>query len=441
MKRLIERIRYYVVLAVCALWSLPAAADCPRGDLDQRFCDADGDMIADTPTDVSKQIDPDTLIFAYTPVEDPAVYKTAWADFLDHLEKETNKKVVFFPVQSNAAQIEAMRSGRLHIAGFNTGSNPLAVNCAGFSPFTIMASENGSFGYEMEIITYPGSGIDTVADIDRIGRGVHLKVSNTSQDRQNINLETVQISDTFFIKVIQFGKIFLPESNDFNELFDKGFIKLATEVYGDLTQGVTTFEESDVHVVIYKAIDDAYNTNDKEAQAEARKDLAAAFRLKAKSVNLKYIAPPKSTNFAIIYVPTEGLFAELSSYRDPKTKELLLQELRTKYKVTISGPNTLSALLQSYHLGFQTLKVQQHATQIYSDLRSISSRFEKHFDGIKDLRKKLEQAMQVTDSFGRDARSIINTLGNIKDPEQVEIASKNENVEKLNIPTSKQAKN
>ena len=99
----------------------------------------------------------------------------------------------------------------------------------------------------------------------------------------------------------------------------------------------------------YKAIDDAYNANDKDAQAEARKDLASAFRLKAKTVNAKYIAPPKSTDFAIVYVPTEGLFSELSSYRDPKTKELLLQELRTKYKVTISGPNTLSALLQSYY--------------------------------------------------------------------------------------------
>ena len=76
-------------------------------------------------------------------------------------------------------------------------------------------------------------------------------------------------------------------------------------------------------------------------------------------------------------------------------------------------------MLQSYQLGFQTLKVQQHATQIYSDLRNISSRFEKHFDGIKDLRKKLEQAMAATDGFGRDARSIMNTLGNIKDPEEV----------------------
>ncbi len=142
-----------------------AAQDCPRGDLDERFCDVDGDLLADTPTDPADQLDPDTLIFAYTPVEDPAVYKTAWSDFLTHLEKETGKSVVFFPVQNNAAQIEAMRSGRLHIAGFNTGSNPLAVNCAGFNPFTIMASKDGNFGYEMEIITYPGSGIEKVEDI------------------------------------------------------------------------------------------------------------------------------------------------------------------------------------------------------------------------------------------------------------------------------------
>ena len=176
----------------------------------------------------------------------------------------------------------------------------------------------------------------------------------------------------------------------------------------------------------YKAISEAYNTNDKVAQAEARKDLATAFRNKAKSVNLKYIAPPKTSDFAIVYVPTEGLFAELSSYVDPKTKELLLQELRTKYKVTVSGPNTLSALLQSYLLGFQSLKVQQHATQIYTDLRVITTRFEKHFESIKELRKKLEQAMGVVDSFGRDGRAIMNTLSTIKDPhneEEVSISS------------------
>ncbi|MGR3290731.1 MAG: phosphate/phosphite/phosphonate ABC transporter substrate-binding protein [Paracoccaceae bacterium] len=157
-----------VVAALLAGFSIAGTAsaqDCPRGTLDKRFCDVDGDLIADIPTDPSEWVDPDTLIFTYTPVEDPAVYVSVWAGFIDHLAEATGKKVQFFPVQSNAAQLEAMRSGRLHIAGFNTGSNPLAVNCAGFRPFAIMASLDGNFGYEMEILTYPGSGIESVEDI------------------------------------------------------------------------------------------------------------------------------------------------------------------------------------------------------------------------------------------------------------------------------------
>ncbi len=182
----------------------------------------------------------------------------------------------------------------------------------------------------------------------------------------------------------------------------------------------------------YKAIDEAYQRKDKDALAEARHDLAAGFRAKAKKVSEKYIMPPKTTNFAIIYAPTEGLYAEIVSYRDPKTKELLMEELRTKYKITVSGPNTLCAILQAYHLGFQTLKVQKHATQIHDDLKIIVTRFSKHFDGIKSLRKKLEEAMKTTDDFGRDARSIMRTLENIKDPEQVEKAIK-EDVDKIKV--------
>ena len=182
----------------------------------------------------------------------------------------------------------------------------------------------------------------------------------------------------------------------------------------------------------YKAIDEAYQAKDKDALAEARNHLAAAFRVKAKKVLEKYIMPPKTTNFAIIYAPTEGLYAELASYRDPKTKELLMEELRTKYKVTVAGPNTLCAILQAYHLGFQTLKVQKHATQIHDDLKNITIRFSKHFEGIKSLRKKLEETMKVTDDFGRDARSIMRTLENIKDPEQVEKTIKEE-VDKIKV--------
>jgi DNA recombination protein RmuC len=182
----------------------------------------------------------------------------------------------------------------------------------------------------------------------------------------------------------------------------------------------------------YKAIDDAYQAKDKDALAEARNDLASAFRAKAKKVAEKYIMPPKTTDFAIVYAPTEGLYAELSSYRDPKTKELLMEELRTKFKVTIAGPNTLCAILQAFHMGFHTLKVQKHATQIHDDLKNITTRFVKHFDGILTLRKKLEEAMKVTDDFGRDARSIMRTLENIKDPEQVEKAIK-EDIDKIKV--------
>ncbi|OGK98293.1 MAG: phosphonate ABC transporter substrate-binding protein [Candidatus Rokubacteria bacterium RIFCSPHIGHO2_12_FULL_73_22] len=142
-----------------------AAQDCPRGTLDKRFCDRDGDLVADPPADPKQLVDPPTLVFAYTPVEDPEVYRSVWDGFIQHMARLTGKKVVFFAVQSNAAQIEAMRAGRLHIAGFNTGSNPLAVNCAGMVPFAMMAAKDGSFGYEMEIITHVDSGITRPADL------------------------------------------------------------------------------------------------------------------------------------------------------------------------------------------------------------------------------------------------------------------------------------
>ena len=213
-------------------------------------------------------------------------------------------------------------------------------------------------------------------------------------------------------------------------------VEFAIKLQGDVLVPV----DSHFPVEKFKAIDDAYQADDKKAAAEARTKLARAFRDKAKSVNEKYIVPPKSTDFAIVYAPTESLFSELTSYQDPTTKELLTQELMKKYKVVILGPNTLSAYLQSLHMGFQTLKVQKHATEIYDHLKTISTRFSKHFEGVILLRKKLEEAMSVVDKFGTDARSITRTLENIKDPGQIEIAAKDENVEKFE-DHSKQFKN
>jgi phosphonate transport system substrate-binding protein len=142
-----------------------AAEDCHRGTLDEAYCDRNMDQVADLPTNPDEWVDPGTLIFTYTPVEDPAVYANIWTSFVNHLSKTIGKKVVFFPVESNAAQLEAMRSGRLHVAGFNTGSNPIAVSCAGFVPFGMMAYKDGSFGYEMEIIVKADSPIQSASEI------------------------------------------------------------------------------------------------------------------------------------------------------------------------------------------------------------------------------------------------------------------------------------
>ena len=152
-----------------------AAQECAeRGALDALYCDANGDLVADAPTDPAELNDPNTLVFAYTPVEDPAVYADIWAPFIAHLEDATGKDVQFFAVGSNSAEVEAMRSGRLHIAGFSTGPTPFAVNLAGAVPFAIMGAEDGQFGYRLQVFTQADSEIQEVSDL------AGMRVAHTS---------------------------------------------------------------------------------------------------------------------------------------------------------------------------------------------------------------------------------------------------------------------
>lgn len=153
------------LLPVLTLGMSNALADCERGVLDAMYCDEDGDLVADRPDDKSEWVNPDTLIFAYTPVEDPAIYSDIWQPFIDHLEKVTGRDVRFFAVQSNAAQVEAMRSGRLHVAGFSTGPTPFAVNLAGAVPFALMGSDEGQFGYTLQVYTQQDSDIKEMPDL------------------------------------------------------------------------------------------------------------------------------------------------------------------------------------------------------------------------------------------------------------------------------------
>ena len=166
-----RRTRLAILGALVALVGAAAVAQASepcahRGKLDPLYCDEDRDLVADPPKDKAKLVSPDPLIFTYVPVEDPAVYEGAWSDFLKHVEKVTGKKTQFFGLQNYAAQIEAMRSGRLHIAAYSTGSVPYAVNLAGAVPFAIMRDAKGLSGYHVWLIAQAkNDAIRSVADL------------------------------------------------------------------------------------------------------------------------------------------------------------------------------------------------------------------------------------------------------------------------------------
>ena len=171
------------LIAALAANSGNAQDSCPnRGQLDTLYCDADKDLVADTPSDPAKLKDPSTLIFAYSAVEAPQVYQKAFQPLIDALAACTGKKVVYLPANSPTALIEAMRSGRLHIADFGTGSVGFGVNLAGAVPIVAQADKNGITGYRLVAIVRADSPFKTLADLK--GK----KVAHTSPSSNSGNL-------------------------------------------------------------------------------------------------------------------------------------------------------------------------------------------------------------------------------------------------------------
>ena len=170
------------VALVLALGATAFAGECQnRGTLDEMYCDNDKDLVADLMgKDECK--DPSTLVFTYTPVEDPAVYRDAFADFQAYLKEATGKDVIYYTVQSNAAEVEAMRSGRLHIAGFSTGPTGFAVNLAGYVPMAVKGYPQGFQGYHLIVVVKKDSPIQSMADLK--GK----KVAHTSASSNSGNL-------------------------------------------------------------------------------------------------------------------------------------------------------------------------------------------------------------------------------------------------------------
>jgi len=150
-----------------------------RAALDQAYCDADGDLVADLPTDPSKLRDPDTLVWAFAPIEDPAVYAQLFRPFTKHLSACLGRQIVYYPVQSVSAEIAAMRAGRLHFAGFSTGPTVDAVNTAGAVPFAAKGRSGELRGYHLVAIVRADSPYQALTDLK--GRRVaHVSSASNS---------------------------------------------------------------------------------------------------------------------------------------------------------------------------------------------------------------------------------------------------------------------
>jgi len=154
-----------LMLAMLGAPAFAADACKSRGELDTMYCDENNDMVADVPADAKKWKNPSTIVFTYTPVEDPAVYENIFKPFTTQLAACLNKKVVFYQVQSNAAEIEAMRSGRLHVGGFSTGPTAFAVNLAGAIPFAVKGTAKEFQGYNLIVIVKASSPYQKLSDL------------------------------------------------------------------------------------------------------------------------------------------------------------------------------------------------------------------------------------------------------------------------------------
>lgn len=163
----------------------------------------------------------------------------------------------------------------------------------------------------------------------------------------------------------------------------------------------------------YAQLRDAYDSGDKDKVELAYKNLHSVILSEAKDISTKYIDVPNTTEFAIMFLPFEGLYSEV-------VNRGMIEELQSKYKVNIAGPSTMAALLNSIQMGFKTLAVQKRSAEVWEVLGSVKSEFENFNKVLVSTQKRLDQAHD-------DLDKLIGTRSN-------KIRSKLKSVQSLNIP-------
>lgn len=140
----------------------------------------------------------------------------------------------------------------------------------------------------------------------------------------------------------------------------------------------------------------------------ASAELEKSIKVQAKIISEKYILPPKTTNFAIMFLPTEGLYAEVMK------RVGLAGDIQNKYRISITGPSTLGAFLNSLQMGFRTLAIQKRSGEVWQVLNEAKVEFARYAAWVDDVKKKLEAASRVVDDAGKRTRGIDRRLRSVE---------------------------
>lgn len=159
----------------------------------------------------------------------------------------------------------------------------------------------------------------------------------------------------------------------------------------------------------YYRLEEAYEAGDKDEIERCRKSLLASVKRFAKDIKSKYLAPPRTTNFGVLFVPTEGLYSEI--VRNP----VFFDDLRREEQIIVAGPSTLSALLNSLSVGFKTLNIQKSADHISKTLASVKTEFGKFGGILVKAQKHLQHASgNIDELLNRRTTAIERTLRHIE---------------------------
>lgn len=158
----------------------------------------------------------------------------------------------------------------------------------------------------------------------------------------------------------------------------------------------------------YQMLLNAYEQGNADAIANARKYLAKKIKDCAKDIRDKYLDPPNTTDFGIMFLPFEGLFAEVLNNVG------LFETIQREYKITITGPTTLSALLNSLQMGFRTLAIEKRSSEVWEVLGAVKTDFVKFGIVLEKTKKKLQEATNTIDEAGVRTRSIEKRLKDVQ---------------------------